>query len=336
MKRHKNFSAPLILFFAFFWHPFAFAQETNNPSLRPDASENLFYIELSPEFPGPGEKVTASINSFTFDVNAALITWIHNEKVTRRGIGIKTYEFVAGVIGQLETIKVVAEAKGFGEQKATKAFRISDVDLTWLSNSIIPPEYRGKAFPGPRSRATVTAFPQFLIGTSPVNPNSLMYEWFIDGDRRPEASGFGKRSINFTTSLAGGISHQVKVTVSNIEKTIVRNKIAFVPVREPEVLIYEEETAGGPNMSRAVTSSKMFPGEEKKFRVLPYFFSENSRNLNFKWTVNNDEVTDDKSPDVLSVKLTDDAAGLVNINALVESVNNIIQRARASFVINIL
>ena len=142
--------------------------------------------------------------------------------------------------------------------------------------------------------------------------------------------------FSFYASVASGAVHRIGLKVSNLDKTMVSQKSLTLTSRDPEVLIYEEETTGGPNMSRAVKKFEMFAGEEKKFRMLPYFFSKNGAgDLSFSWKSSGANVENDETTDVLSVKLTNDAAGSVSITALVESAKNIIQRARASFVINI-
>lgn len=293
-------------------------------------------LEFDPESPGAQEEVEVRFISYSFDVNSAYIYWTHNGQTVLSGRGEKIYRFTTGKVGDRELVTLRAVVPGEDEFKTSKTFYIGGVDLLWGANTAIPPEYNGKALLSPRSPVYVTAFPQFILGQQLLSPVSLIYEWSLDDKAKGSVSGVGKRTFSFYSSVAAGAVHEIGLKVYNADKTIVSKKTASITVHNPEVLFYEEEASGGPNMSRAITSFKMFPGEEKKFRALPYFFSENSRDLGFKWTANNDRVAEDEAPDVLSLKLVNDAAGVVNISALVESAKNIIQRMQASFVINIL
>lgn len=293
-------------------------------------------IEVEPESPGPREEVKVRFVSYSFDVDSSHITWTHNGKKVLSGRGEKTYRFTTGSAGAREAIAVSIITLAGEEFNVSKVFVIGDVDLLWSADVSIPPEYGGKALSSPRSLITVTAVPQFVSGGRTISPASLIYEWNIDGKIKTSKSGSGKRTFSFYASVAAGVVHEVGLKVYNGDKTIVANKSVSIMVHDPEVLIYEEEVTGGPNVSRAITNFKMFPGEEKKFRALPYFSSEHVIDLSFKWAANNDRIVEDKIPDVLRVKLANDAAGVVNVSVLIESVKNIVQRAEASFVINIL
>lgn len=293
-------------------------------------------IEFEPESPGPREEVRVSFISYSFDVNSAHITWTHNGKKVLSGRGEKTYRFTTGSAGAREAITASVVTLDGEEFNVSRVFVIGDVDLLWSADVYIPPEYGGKALSSPRSLITISAVPQFVSGGRTISPASLIYEWNIDSKIKTSKSGSGKRTFSFYASVAAGAVHEVGLKVYNADKTIVVNKTVSITVHDPEVLVYEEEVTGGPNMSLAITNFKMFPGEGKKFRALPYFSSERVTDLSFKWAANNDKIVEDKIPDVLKVKLANDAAGAVNVNVLIESVKNIVQRARASFVINIL
>lgn len=295
------------------------------------------FIEFDPESPGAEEEVEVRFVSYSFDVNSAFIYWTHNGKTVLAGRGEKIYRFTTGQVGDRESIALRAVVPGEDEFKTSKTFYIGGVDLLWGANTAIPPEYNGKALPSPRSPVYVTAFPQFILGQQHLSPASLIYEWSLDDKAKGSVSGVGKRTFSFYSSVAAGAVHEIGLKVYNANKTIVSKKTVSITVHNPEVLIYEEQDTGNPNIAPAIKSFSMLAGEEKKFRATPYFFSKNGLgDLSFSWQANNAKVREDQAPDVLSVKLADDAAGAVNISLLIESAKDIIQRAQASFVINIL
>ncbi|PIR70321.1 MAG: hypothetical protein COU46_02145 [Candidatus Niyogibacteria bacterium CG10_big_fil_rev_8_21_14_0_10_42_19] len=356
MLKRITFTFVGIIIFSFLGGAFVFAQ-TQSPTsedfgrfldtLRAEMGPGLSglntsgsTIKIEPKFPGSNEEVTLFYSSFSFDVDRANITWTRNGKVVLKGKGEKQYKFVTGPIGQLETIQVSAINENGVEFTASEIFRIGGVDLLWNADTIIPAEYEGKAFPSFASKITVTAFPQFFVGTNRISPNSLIYKWYVDGNIYKSSSGAGKRSMTFefTPSLLGKETLNVYLNVSNSEKTIISEKNISIPVKEPRILFYEEKPLEGANFARALKDFSMFPGEEREFRAVPYFFSKNGKEeLKYSWMLNNKMIEDEESNQpILRVILTPDASGSVNLMNIVENLKNAIQRAQKSFIIKIL
>lgn len=347
--------AVTIIFGSLLFGGFVFAQEASEIKIYDDllefletyrsrlgaqlgsASQNVILLEIAPEFPGPNEKVTVLINSFAFDVDRATIVWTRGGKTVLRGLGRKSYTFTTGKVGQLETIKVFAISQEGIDYELTKSFRLGDVDLMWRAETDVPPGYRGKALPSPQSDVTVTAFPHFFVGSSRISPDNLIYEWFYNG-RFSQASGTGRRTFSFSTGALNGGFHEVKLKISNLQETIVREKTIRIPIKNPKVILYEERPLEGPNMARAVDGFPMFPGEEKEFRAVPYFFAKDSvENFTYLWRVGGKSIEQDEKPDILQLKIIDDAApGEVLIEVVISNIEKIFQQARISVKINIL
>lgn len=294
-------------------------------------------IAFDPEFPGPTETVEVRLTSYSFDVNSSYITWVRNGKTVLSGRGEGAYRFVTGDVGAREIITLSAVSLDGKEFTTSKIFYVGSLDLVWTAKTAIPPEFKGKALASPRSQVMVTAFPRFVIGGKTISPSSLYYDWILDDAPQTSKSGYGKRTLSFYTSVATGAEHQITLKAYNSDKSVVSQKSITLTTRDPEVLIYEEDPSGGPVMSRALRDFKMFAGEEKRFRVLPYFFSKNNgSDLEYSWTVDGKSAEPDKPADILWLKLTDDAAGQTNIGITVSNLKNIVQRALSAFVINIL
>ncbi|MEK7090148.1 MAG: hypothetical protein AAB930_01020, partial [Patescibacteria group bacterium] len=294
-------------------------------------------IEFTPEFPGPGEEVAVVLTSYSFDVNAAHITWIRNGRVQTAGRGQKSYRFRTGAVGTRESIELVAVTPAGDEFKTSRTLYIGDADLLWRAETAVPPEYAGKALASPRSQVLVAAIPNFVLAGRLLGSGSLMYEWTLDDRPQTAKSGIGQNSFSFSAAVAPGAVHEVSVKISNLDKTIVREKPVFITVYNPEVLIYEETASGGPNPARTVNNVSMYAGETRSFRASSYYFAKSSGDkLKFKWTLQNQNVPEDDTTEVLSVTLTNDAAGTALVGVLVEGANNIIERALTNFLINIL
>jgi len=82
-----------LLTFTFFAPLFVFAQGL--PGIN-----NPVSIIMSPTNPSPGDTITLTAESSSFDVNSSLLVWKVNGTVTSSGTGDKTISVSAGALGK--------------------------------------------------------------------------------------------------------------------------------------------------------------------------------------------------------------------------------------------
>lgn len=295
-------------------------------------------IKISPEFPDPGAEVRAELLSYSLDVNRASITWVLDGKVLANGVGVKEVSFKAASHGSKNTLSASATSPGGERFETSIAIRPQSVDLILDAKSRVPYWFRGASLPISRTRAVVTAIPNFISGGARISPSSLQYEWRVDRRLLSNFSGRGQDSISVLTPGLGEVAKEVTVKVSSSDATLVKEASVLVRAFSSEVLFYERLPLEGIKTSRALGTKNIFAGGGFEVQAVPFFMNYSSlSDLSFSWNFNGNP-TDSISgePDALSVKTLDgsvDQSGLVGI--LVSNLKTLFESANASFNVNV-
>jgi len=202
-------------------------------------------ITMSPQHPGPNQKVNVSVTSYATNIDASNITWSLNGKVDKNGTGEKTYSFTVGPIGTKTILDVVVKTVEGETVEKTFTLKPSSVDLTWQSYGFVPPFYKGKAMFSYQNKVTVIAIPH-VIGANgqEVGVKDLIYKWKNNGVVADTASGYGKNSYTFTGSIVSRpVTVEVNVTTSEGD-TFSSNQIVLTPV-QPAVVFYRKDPLYG-------------------------------------------------------------------------------------------
>jgi hypothetical protein len=152
-------------------------------------------VTLNPEAPGPYEKVTISIVSYSFDVNTAMVEWTVGNKVYASGLGVKKITLTLGAVGEAVPILVKVTAPSGEIIQTGMNLSPQSTDIVWESvESYIPAFYEGKALPGEGSHVRLTALPNMTNDGAVISPNNLSYLWYINDSYIDEQSGIGRQS----------------------------------------------------------------------------------------------------------------------------------------------
>lgn len=249
------------------------------------------YLTINPENPSPEESVTASVQSYSTDLNAADISWFINSSLIRRGTGLKTITFQTGKAGSESVVSVVIQSSEGFVLESELVVRPARVSLVWEADTYTPPFYKGKALYGHQSTLHVTALPDFVTqnGTR-RDPSRLVYRWKQNGSVMSEASGFGKQTFSFEgTVITRPFTVDVEVTDPNSTlKGVASLRIAS---SEPKLLMYEDSPLYGIRFSKALSGIFNLDKEEATLGAVPYFFSvESPEALDYTWIMNSREL----------------------------------------------
>lgn len=118
-------------------------------------------VEFTPDTPGPNTAVSATIVSYSFDVNRAGIVWILNGQTKLRGTGQKTFSFTTGNLGSQTNVSVLITTDTGVDLQKNFSFKPADVDILWSAQNYVPAAYKGKSMPVSGSMIKVTAIPHF-------------------------------------------------------------------------------------------------------------------------------------------------------------------------------
>jgi hypothetical protein len=123
-------------------------------------SPDSILVNMVPENPAPNEGVAISLNSYASNLDAVMITWRVDGKISLSGIGKKTFLLTAPAAGKTTNVSVLI-ALPDGDITKDIAVRPAEMVLLWQADdSYVPPFYKGKAMPSAQSEIKVVAMPE--------------------------------------------------------------------------------------------------------------------------------------------------------------------------------
>ena len=262
-----------ILFSIFVYMFFAF-------SVYAQVQSANIVLNISPKYPKANENITASVATFSTDLNKAKIAWKLNGQIAIEAVGKKDFSFTTADTG-LQTVLEV-EIQTSDGSFVTKRIIItpSDIDMLWEApDSYVPPFYKGKALNTSEGTIKVIAL------TNSRDSAGLSYNWKLDDINKPDSSGYKKNYYIFKNSFLDR-NNTVEVTTSSLGgKNTGQGKIIINPVK-PKIVFYQKDLTFGTKYEKAIDNNFAMSPTGEIFVVEPYFFSPknlNSSDLEIKW-----------------------------------------------------
>ncbi|MDO8658965.1 MAG: hypothetical protein Q7K54_00015 [Candidatus Parcubacteria bacterium] len=287
-------------------------------------------LSLSPEFPNPNQNVTATIASFSTNLDKAYVSWSVNNEESSSGIGKKVFLFTTK--DSNSPLSITANINTIDGQSIQKTITITptDVDMLWeASDSYVPPFYKGKALVGSQGIFKIVAMPNLISQGQQVNMNNLSYVWTKDGDIQPNASGWGKSAFTLQNSYLDKVN-EVKVTISDIAGSTTTSGTTQLFTSNPKIVFYENDFLLGTKWEKALTNGFQISPNGSTLVAEPYFFSPqniSSSNLTLEWSLNREEIKTPNPKNSLSVKPDAGQKGSALIKVVVNNIRTLFQSA---------
>lgn len=247
---------------------------------------------VGPQSPGPNSPVSISLEGVGSFLGDATITWKMDGKTVLSGTGARAYSFTTGALGITTRIEVTVASSQYGTFSRTFTFTPANVNLIWEADTNAPPLYRGKSLYSAGSRLRVVAFPQVSASGSLVSSSSFSYQWSLNGELQPGASGLGRSVFSFQGSQLRG-NETVGVDVMQGEERVAHSEVT-IPASEPLLYLYEKDPLRGPLYDTALAGQGILTEQETVLYAAPYFFSNDSlraQALQYDWAVGGETVT---------------------------------------------
>ncbi|MCC6290668.1 hypothetical protein IT398_01190 [Candidatus Nomurabacteria bacterium] len=213
---------------------------------------------------------------------------------------------------------------------STQAQTKPSVNLIWSADTHSPPFYAGHSIATPQSKIKVLA----LVDSWAQAPSNLEYTWKRNGQLLLKSSGFGQNILTFSAGKAGE-TERINVAVSDPAQTTRQEQTITIPVTNPSISIYRNESLTGINYAQAIDDNLILGQPEINLFAEPYFFPKTdvtSGKIDYRWRLNDQRVV----PDPLDSRLITFAApsgttgqNTITINA--ESLNTVFQSAKKQF-----
>jgi len=299
-------------------------------------SINQITLTASSNNPTPGQIVTITAVSYSFDINSATITWAVNGKQAKKGIGVTTLDVPAPALGKKTTVTVTAVTTDGSSYNNSISLGSGLIDMIIETDGYTPPFFKGKTPLVFQNTVTVIAVPHLISPSGKeYDPSTLVYQWSEDnGTVLQDQSGYGKQSISLKGSLVPRPFYLIVIASSRDGSAQAESLIHIQPT-SPLITFYNDDSLYGPLFNKAITGS-FHIGSEKETSAFASLFGFNFSNtiandLTLDWMINSTEHSELASNQVVALRAPDGVAGTSHIELSVQGVNNILQKADNSF-----
>ena len=292
-------------------------------------------LKADRENPQPGENVTITLESFSFDLSAASIVWIVNGKTHTQGVGMKKITVTAGKIGVPGILSAIVKTTEGREVQKSLTLKSGSVDIIWETRGYTPPFFKGKLPLSYQNSVHVVAIPHLSNdGVNEIDPKTLVYSWKRDGKYVTDGQGYGKQSIDIQLDMIPK-PLSLEVEVYTREKTQNITVPVTIEPSNPSVLFYEESSLYGTLFNKILTGKVPLKNEEMRIRAVPYGFNINpkSDSNTYAWSINNSEQPDLLKNQSITIRPKADTEGSSKISLEIRNQSAILQGARGEFTV---
>ncbi len=293
-------------------------------NLSANSLKDLILIQATPDTPHPGDNVHIQIESSTADLNRSEITWSINGVVKTKQIGLKTFDVIAGKLGEKTTISASALTPLGTTAQAQVSFTPNEVDLIWQADTYTPPFYKGKAMFSTQSDLEIIALPDV-----PQNGNvgNFIYTWTHNGEILGDQSGYGRNTLTLPAIDLPRDVH-IDVTATNYSESNKAVGSIIVPPLPPKALIYEDNPRFGLLLNKALVGDADMQDQEIHLTSFPYFFSPgtNKGSLNYEWNANDQNIPNFTNNNII-LRNADDKTGSSALHLVLKNNERFLQYA---------
>lgn len=309
-------------FLTFFLQLFLFLEITSFAFAEGDAT-----IILNPKNPTPNSQVTATVQSYSFDVDTAMITWSSGSTIILKGYGEKKVTVQTGSVGyQIPLHANIRTADG----------SVTDININLTPNSVdilyeatesyTPLFYEGKALPGEGAAVTFSALPNIGENGIIIPEKSLAYSWYLNDVFMENNSGMGKSKATFNLDFFEKFT-RVKVVARSIKGTYAEKYIDIYP-HEIMPLLYLHDEILGSDFTKVI-NRRFETTKDFTLSLEPFFFSTKNGLENYakySWYLDGLSITP-LGGRLLSMKPKENSYGSRNLSISVSNSKRRLQKA---------
>ena len=279
-------------------------------------------LGTNPEYPRANTDVTASVSTYTIDLNNTKISWTLNGSLALEGIGKKSFSFKTGSSGTQTSLSVkIVTANGTTVNKQI-IISPSDIDILWEAyNTYTPPFYKGKKLLSMEGSAKVVAMP------STQNLTGLSYNWIKDNKNDADSSGYEQNYFIYQNSYLDD-GNTIGVSASDIfGNNVGTNEITINP-SNPKIILYKKDPILGTNWDNALSDNFSIDKDGEMIVAEPYFFSNDdlsSGDLTFTWSLNGQDTMIPNQKNILAIKPEAGKSGTTEIQVIISNTKTLFQ-----------
>jgi hypothetical protein len=284
-------------------------------------------IVLQPDFPKPGESVTATLSDYQGAAYGASIAWFMNGQEIIDAKNQREVKFTAGSVDVPDNLTVVLTSSASGRIVAEAIITPVYLDIVIEPQTRVPTFYQGRALPSLGSIVNATAL---INGQA---SNDLVYIWRVDQKVLENGPIRGRNQVSFTTPM--GSSVPLHLSVTRPDGTVIARRSILLPSVSPTITFYEVNTLFGIN-HRAVTRNYNLISQSATIQAEPYYLdSRVFNNPDIKeWKINNRTTPNNSSNPYQITLQRAGATGVTRLEFHVRDLQQVLQGAKETVAIN--
>lgn len=222
---------------------------------------NQPYIELSNQFPSPGEQVEASVRNSSAANAVGDITWRINGDTLSEYNNQRTITFTANEIDEPATLSVHKGATQLAEQSMLSAY----VDINVDPNTVIPEFYKGRPLPVPGSTMTLTTIHEL---NTLVSSDRLSYTWRVNNSVVNDGPNLHEDQV--TVPVPNRRNAVVSVEIIHPIYGLIAQERVTIPVASPKLLFYTVSSLYGIS-SHTIEQERSISSRNTTVNARPYY-----------------------------------------------------------------
>lgn len=250
--------------------------------------QNRTTIELSTNYPEPGEAIEATVLNQNSSGLPGDLVWSVNGQINPSFTNERTIELSASGLGSPTVIQVLKNGTTLARSVVNPVYLDIHVDpLTYT-----PEHYSGRAEVTPGAEVLLTALVEEVVKR---NPSAYTYTWEINGQVIEGGAWNGNYRVRVPVPI-GRNTMDVRVSVTRAGLGKIGEERIEVPIRDTETLFYEVSTLYGLDHI-ALGNEHTLLENNITVRAIPYFLANEAiQRSNFaEWRLNN-RTLDPQSP----------------------------------------
>lgn len=235
----------------------AYAQLDFYEMINPD-----LLLRSEPEYPGPGENVTISLNEYEDDTYGATITWLYNGQVVAEANNRRSVVVNAGALNTETTVEAVLNKTSGDQEILSTTIKPIYLDINIEAQTRVPEFYIGKALPSVGSMVNAKA----LVNDGTIRTD-LVYTWRLNRDVLEEGPIRNRNQVSFATPM--GNRALLSVEAAEPSGNILARKTIALPSVVPSISFYEVSSLFGMKQ-KPVNNEFILVGNSTTLQAEPY------------------------------------------------------------------
>jgi len=297
--------------------------------LQDSLMSNTISIELSPQYPDPGDVVQATLNDYSVNTAGSAISWSFDSIPQTEYANQRSLSFIAPPAGDSIVLTATITNQSGQMLQARQTITPLYLDVIVEPQTYSPPFYKGRALPIFGSQVFLTALLQDDSG--PVDDSNYTYTWRINN--KTVDGGGARGGFRTQITIPHGQNQRISVDVLDQQNRLISRKTVLVPTAAVDIRFYENHPLYGLS-TKAITDGFTMLSNSTNIYAIPYNLANSAfqQDLFTEWRINNRQSTASNNP--FEITLSQQGTGTAKLAFKLRNRAELLQGGENSVVVN--